>query len=196
MRWSKWRDKKGKEADRRGGSRREEKGGRGKNREGEGGQGREEGRRWKVKKWTPIAKSCLYATGEQCSTYLSAAVKSVGGNGKGLMISCHYQLCHSTTADEVRRTSFLPRRPGSRLEPCTRTHPTSVISCRFKATSQNILPRDAHMCATRYCRRMLPFVCPSTTLMIFGHRGWVTSKVIIRRVSLGSSLFGALNSAI
>jgi len=41
-----------------------------------------------------------------------------------------------------------------------------------------------------------PSVCRSLTLMICGHISWVSSKVITRLISLGSSLFGASTSLI
>jgi len=57
--------------------------------------------------------------------------------------------------------------------------------------------RAMHVVLARYCYRMSsvrPSVClsvrPSVTLRYRGHIGWISSKLVTRIISLGSSLLG------
>ena len=59
--------------------------------------------------------------------------------------------------------------------------------------------RAMHVVLARYCYRMSsvrPSVRPSVTLRYRGHIGWISSKLVTRIISLGSSLLGRTTSAI
>ena len=72
------------------------------------------------------------------------------------------------------------------------------ICCYTICTTFRLLLRDARSAKRGIAIVSRPSVRPSVTLMYPGHGpvGWISSKLITRVISLGSSLLGAATSAI
>jgi len=67
------------------------------------------------------------------------------------------------------------------------------VFCPLKLCNLNIFYRAMHVVLARYCYRMSSVrlsVRPSVTLRYRGHIGWISSKLVTRIISLGSSLLG------
>ena len=73
------------------------------------------------------------------------------------------------------------------------THSLTTINVVFTACIERSASRGIAIVS---CSSVCVSVCLSATLWYRGHVSWVSLKVIIRVISLGSSLLGASTSAI
>ena len=118
-------------------------------------------------------------------------------------MSSYYRLLSITYFYVVWRTRTIDRRLGLRhIWPWTlyRFISNKLATLRLLNETQMTLFKFSFIarctqCKARYCYRRSS-VCPSVrlsvTLMYRGRIGWVTSKVIARIISLGSSHLGAM----